>query len=774
MIRIRLLTRKFIYSLVLLTFVLTPVFSFGAIVPHKDKQQVVEQSLRKLLERPHTNEILVQYKKSDHIQRIKVEKADDFEKILRRYLHNPAVEFAEPNYKLFVSGTTKEPNDFFYKKNQTYLSQINMPGAWKESVGERDVIVAVLDAGVDIYHEDLSRNIWVNVKEVGKNNKDDDKNNYIDDVNGYDFVEHVGDPSPKADTTSNTNFAGLNHGTVVAGLIGAVGNNTKGISGVNWKVRIMPLRVLSTSGEGSVATVVEGLEYAMKHKARVVNMSFVGYERSEALDRIIEKAYKRGLVIVAAAGNALPPSPIGIDLDERPSYPACSNIASGHNEVLGVSALDRVDKVTFFSNFGSQCIDVSAPGLFMFSTQTVNKKLELTEPYGDSRWSGTSFAAPLVSGVSALLLSIDSTLTNVQIYRFIRENGDDLDVLNPGYAGKLGTKLNAARVSVAVAQAKAEKVAAAKPESKMKLSKKARLRMPRVGSISFGADGASVHLFNNEFTLVRIISGDVSTLSQGSQLLWGELTGDKNDDLVVYGASGAPVISVFDARGKRLARFNAFDGKTVTAMSAVLGDVNGDGIQEIIVAPRNKTQSMVRIFSFEGKKLSEFVVYDTVKVGLNLATGNLDGDNHTDIIVGTSDGGGPQVSIYDMQGELKSRFFADEAALRGGVLVTAGDIDGDGIDNVITFAPKSGELLLMLWKELGVSANRKMIPLAAPVTDLYAGDMNFDGFADLFITGADNTRAGGVVLNHEGIFERKFDNQSLGIVGRWLPALLQQ
>ena len=387
---------------------------------------------------PH--EIIVKFHDRQFAERIQDENKTTNE-LLKDYSFRNSVEFAEPNY---VFGMQITPNDPSYSTHQAYIPQIHVNDAWNETAGSQSVTVAVLDTGVDLDHPDLSGNIWNNSDEITGNGIDDDKNGYIDDRNGYDFVNNNASPNPKVDNGS-FNEAGMHHGTVVAGLIGAVGNNAVGITGVNWDTSIMAVRVLNSDGQGEIFNIAQGIRYATDNGADVINMSLSGFAESQGLNDAIDYAYSKGSVVIAAAGNAAIGA-FGENIDIVQTYPACSD--NGENQVIAVAALDSNDKKAAFSDYGTKCIDMSAPGVDLYSTQTIDPGNGLNVAYG-SGWSGTSFSAPLVSGVAALLLSENPSLSNKQIGEILIASGDNVDNKSSViFAGKMGVKVNAKRAII--------------------------------------------------------------------------------------------------------------------------------------------------------------------------------------------------------------------------------------------------------------------------------------------------------------------------------------
>ena len=300
---------------------------------------------------------------------------------IARLRDNPAVAFVEPNYplELFQGTAISEPNDFSFQR----LDNLNNTGqnggkpgadiraltAWGFSRGNRDLRVAVIDTGIDYLHEDLAPNIWLNEGEVPGNGLDDDLNGYIDDVHGFDFVSDDSDPMDDQE-----------HGTHVAGILGARGDNELGTTGVCWEIALMALKAFNERGEGRVSDAVEAIHYAVDNGAKIINASWGLTQKSFALEQAIDYASTAGVLVVAAAGNGK---------TDAPSYPAA------FEEVLSVAALDANDKRALFSNYGPD-VDLAAPGQNIYSTLPESS-------YGAA--SGTSMAAPHISGVAALVLS---------------------------------------------------------------------------------------------------------------------------------------------------------------------------------------------------------------------------------------------------------------------------------------------------------------------------------------------------------------------------------
>jgi len=320
------------------------------------------------------------------------------EEAAQRYRSLPNVEYVEPNLILKADFT---PNDsFFIGRQQWYYNQIGATKAWDTEKGDPSVIVAVLDTGVDVTHPDLSPNIWTNPGEIAGNGVDDDGNGCVDDVHGCNFVDDSPSCTYLLPAPNNHMDDDAGHGTFASGVVAAKGNNQIGVSGVAPNVTIMPVKVLDCQGMGTASAAAEGIIYAAKEGARVINMSF-GAEGGSAADlqtisAAIDEAHDRyGVVVVAAAGN----SNRGIV-----SFPA------RYGKVIAVSASDHLkpDTKAPFSSWGPE-VAVTAPGVDIASTlPTRFCGLEWScfgsnQPY--ALGSGTSFSTPLVSGAAALILS---------------------------------------------------------------------------------------------------------------------------------------------------------------------------------------------------------------------------------------------------------------------------------------------------------------------------------------------------------------------------------
>lgn len=328
---------------------------------------------------------------------------------LQQFRADPDVLYAVPNYKVHKLSTT--PNDLLFS-HQWNLSQISAPDAWDWYTGTNapgSVIVAVLDTGVAYSHPDLQGNLWTNPGEIIGDGLDNDGNGIVDDYYGANFGDTItGDP--RDDSADG-------HGTHLAGIIGAVGDNGIGVSGINWATRIMAVKFLQgPDGEGYLADALQGMDYAISNGAKIINMSFVvdGEDSSSALEEAINIADIAGVLVVSAAGND------AANLNTASVYPA--SIRTANN--VSVAASDIDDTLASYSNYGSLTVDLAAPGGWttgILSTVYLDSGSTLY-----SYLAGTSVAAANVSGAAALVWNRFPTLTHHQLKARITSTVDQL------------------------------------------------------------------------------------------------------------------------------------------------------------------------------------------------------------------------------------------------------------------------------------------------------------------------------------------------------------
>lgn len=318
---------------------------------------------------------------------LKLKQNSNIENAISALRNLPEVEYAQPNYLIHTFLT---PNDTYYS-SQWALPKISAEAAWDIETGSSESAIAIIDTGVAYTHEDLINKITL----------------------GYDFVNSDNDP-----------YDDNGHGTHTAGIAGALANNSKGIAGMNWQIPIMAIKVLNYDGVGSSINVANGLVYAADNNAKTISMSFGYYEDNPTIKDAIIYAYSKGCTLVGAAGN---------DNTSTPTYPAAYN-----DYVIAVAATDQNDLrsdwgtsssgARIASNYGTW-VDVCAPGTSIYSLYPPNTYATL---------NGTSMATPFVAGLASLLLAKNKTFSQQEIRNQIENSCDNIDNLNPSFAGLLG------------------------------------------------------------------------------------------------------------------------------------------------------------------------------------------------------------------------------------------------------------------------------------------------------------------------------------------------
>lgn len=332
------------------------------------------------------------FETSNSFYLVKISKVGALANFLTALNNDDRFEYAEPNY-IYSIGMVKNsspvaevvPNDQKFSelwgmKNTGQSggvagADIDATIAWNRITDSRDIIVAVIDTGVDYTHEDLRENIYINPGEIEGDGIDNDNNGFVDDVRGWRFLNNESTNDPMDDHS---------HGTHVSGTIGAKGNNGIGVAGVTWNVRILPIKFLSGSGSGSLADAVKSIQYATKMGVHIMSNSWGGGGFSQAMADAIEESKNAGILFVAAAGNS------GTNNDQRPHYPSNYQF----DNVVSVAATTRNEGLASFSCYGKRTVHIAAPGHETLSTVLRN---------GYKAYSGTSMATPHVSGAAALL-----------------------------------------------------------------------------------------------------------------------------------------------------------------------------------------------------------------------------------------------------------------------------------------------------------------------------------------------------------------------------------
>lgn len=303
------------------------------------------------------------------------------EDAIAAYERDPMVEYAQPNYRKRMLKTPNDPSftqlwglNNTGQNGGTVDADIDAPEAWEISTGSSDVVVAVIDSGVDYTHPDLAANMWVNPGEIPGNGIDDDGNGYVDDIHGADTVNNDGDP-----------FDDNDHGTHCAGTIGAKGDDELGVVGVNWNVRIMAIKMLDAEGWGTTESAVKAFEYAQAQGVKLASNSWGGVYSLDQAEYDAIAAFD-GLAVFAAGNSSA-------NTDSSPHYPSAYNLPN----ILAVGATDKNDAKASFSNYGATTVDVFAPGVGIVSTvpaPKIDTAVILDEPFNNlSKWNVFSFNA---------------------------------------------------------------------------------------------------------------------------------------------------------------------------------------------------------------------------------------------------------------------------------------------------------------------------------------------------------------------------------------------
>ncbi|MCJ8271029.1 MAG: S8 family serine peptidase [Psychrosphaera sp.] len=374
----------------------------------------------------------------DRLQQWQVPQSQ-LEGLLQKLNNDPTVEFAEPNFTVYIdqydqgpihqwapSSTTTLANDLpsdpaFYKlwglnntgqTRGTADADIDAPEAWKITTGSKDIAIGIIDTGIDYNHPDLVGNMWTNPNEIPGDGIDNAGNGYIDDIHGINTATGSGDPMDDH-----------SHGTHVAGTIGASANNHMGIAGVNHHTSMIGCKFIKASGGGSIGDAIKCLDYFIDLKlagtdVRLTNNSWGGGSRSEAMVEALQRSHEAGMLFVSSAGNA------GEDNDAVPHYPSSYEADS----ILSVASTTHMDNKSGFSNYGKTSVDLGAPGSDIYSTMPNDR-------YASK--SGTSMASPHAAGVAALILAANPGLSHTELKTLMMESGDALPALeNNTVSGK--------------------------------------------------------------------------------------------------------------------------------------------------------------------------------------------------------------------------------------------------------------------------------------------------------------------------------------------------
>jgi len=711
--------------------------------------------------------------RSSLIYKIEVQKDQDIKEIVEEYQKNPYIEYAEPNYIQYLAVTANDPEfDSQWGLHNTGQivngitgtddADIDALEAWSNTTGSNSVTVAIIDSGADLDHPDLTSNL----------------------IAGWDYIEDDSDPED------------LNgHGTHVAGIIGAIGNNSAGITGVNWSVKMMPLRIFNEEGLGYTSDFIAALGYAVTNGIKIVNYSGGGHSASQALSDSISDARDNGVLLMAAAMND------SADNDgETHNYPSDYEL----DNIIAVAATNQNDGLASFSNYGVVSVDVGAPGVNIYSTIP-------DDDYGYMH--GTSMATPFVTGLAALLKAHNPDYTYLGIKNNIIENVDELDSL----AGKVvsGGRINAYKAFIAIdtraptaviSYSTAEftnqdvivtlvpsepvivsnnegvdtytftenssftfeftdlagnpgsatatvnnidKVAPTDPTAYRIYSDSSMIKYltPGIRYIypnpyfkwtgafdeDSGVKGYYVSLEitdpdddsidvsetgifqgSNVFSASEITEEDTyyfylkvvdqaGNFSQGTYLPYifsprKTLGQEAGDPFIVTGTKqgGGPEVRILTPDGELLKSFDAYENSFWGGINVAVGDIDGNGENEVVTSTREGGVPTIKVFDVEGNNLGwDFDAYDPgFRGGINIAVGDIEGDGLYEIAIAPISSGGPNIRIFGLRdGQIiptTENFMAYDENFRGGIAISIGDLEGDGTGEIITTPTSKG------------------------------------------------------------------------------------
>ena len=547
-----------------------------------------------------------------------------------------SIDYVEPN---MLNSAQRNPNDpgfpFQGGLRNDIDQDIDADQAWDKTVGKKNMVAAVIDTGVDYKHPDLAANIWTNPGEIPGDRLDNDGNGFVDDVHGFDFVNWDSDPMDQ-----------LGHGTHVAGTIGAVGNNSQGVTGVSWNTSIMVIQIFGASGvTASTDRIVAAINYATMMRSdygvnvRVTNNSWGGGGYSQAMYEAIVRSGEADILFVAAAGNS------NSNNDFFAQYPA-SYPASN---IISVAAVDSSGRYASFSNYGSTSVDIAAPGVSILSTRPGGT-------YGYD--NGTSMAAPHVTGAALLAASINPELGVNSLKQIILSTAENLsDRSKPTLtAGRLNANsvVNKAQASVGEAD---------------------RFGIWRPSGGLFFAD-TGVQGYNGETPVQFGLPGDVPVA--------GDWDGDGRDTIGIFRPNGG--LFFLDVNKPGYSGEGAFQFGLPGDLP-VAGDWNGDGIDDVGVFRPGSGQFFLDLGprGFNGEAPFSFGLPGDLPIA-----GDWDGNGRDE--VGVFRGGGRSFYLdsgpWGFNGEQPFQFTGP------GNLPFAGDWDRDGRDNVGMFNSNGGWAVL--------------------------------------------------------------------------------
>lgn len=558
------------------------------------------------------------------------------EDIVKSIAKRPELEFVEPN---MLSQEMRVPNDplfsSLYGLRNSSDRDIDADQAWDLTTGKKNIVIGVLDSGVDFTHPDLAANIWTNPGEIPGDRIDNDGNGFVDDVHGFDFVNWDSNP-----------MDGHGHGTHVAGTIAAVGNNQTGVTGVAWNSSIMAIQILDSSGYGtSYANIISAINYVTMMRVdfgvnvRATNNSWGGGGYSQALRNAITVSGQADILFVAAAGNS------NLNNDLAPFYPASYDSPN----IISVAAVDANGRFAAFSNFGASSVDIAAPGVDILSTLPGNS-------YG--YMSGTSMAAPYVTGTIALAASINPELGATDLKTIVQSTTDRLSDLRKATLTKGRVNAHQSILRARSTVGEADRFGVWRPQ----------------GGLFFADTGAPG--YNGERSVQFGLPGDIP--------IAGDWDGDGRDTIGVFRPNGGWFFLDVNKPG-----YNG-EGAFQFGLAGdlpVSGDWNGDGIDDVGVFRPGTGQFYLDAGprGYNGEQPFQFGLNGDFPIA-----GDWNGDRIDDVGVFRPNGrnffldSGPR----GFNGERPFKWTGP------GDLPFAGDWDRDGRDNVGMFVSNGGRAIL--------------------------------------------------------------------------------
>ncbi len=607
---------------------------------------------------------------------------------------------------------------------QLSYEQVGVYRAWDYSLGSPKVVVAVIDNGFDTFHPDLVGNVWKNINEISNDKIDNDHNGFTDDVWGWNFLDKNNNPQPVVTALSDLekNEELYNHGTFVAGIIGAIGNNGRDGAGVAWNVKLMNLKVLGNDGYGNFMPTVDAIHYAVDNGADIINVSMAG-DYSPEIIKAVDYAYSKGVVVVAAMGN------YNGSADEQPQYPACADAGSMETHVLGVSSINEDRRLANFSNTGSKCVDITAPGVRINSISRYAPESGITESYKKG-WQGTSFSAPFVTGAAVLIKSVQPNWKAPQIYQAILSTThhtpaeDEVD-----YARLYGKGLLQVHRAVAYAMGlpvppslfpgSVDVVAPIIPSSTPSLIETKPLHTKTF--IAVGAVGQIRDAYSDSFEL-----GGQYERPEATNIESATTFGTGAEQIIATVRVGAKNVRVVSIYNNKWQLQNSWNSNFTVPVQVVIGKRSGQVV--IALAPTQSNKIVYQIYSDQGEQLEEKInlivhkgvhlafageniltVYTTnqqtnfvsykltgeiekefvvTQMGVNpyLASGDVSGNGRSNIVIGSGVGVTDLVRVYDETGLEQRSFSPFGDGRRNGVSVIVVDADNNGTQDLLTYS----------------------------------------------------------------------------------------